>query len=183
MTNLDEYYDKSAYLVVERLKQTEWGRSYRGKMILSAYRHGELRVIVPHKIVINGHEYYSFENSILNSSASGMLEKSQGMYRIYIGLYHVSELKHKNVRLLRYADYVIPEDEFIHILIDELLSRYQLGTFFINGEASHQEELDAWEAAEEAVKAYYDDENYKVNGLSSSPPKYGPDNPYYIQVR
>jgi hypothetical protein len=42
--------------------------------------------------------------------------------------------------------------------------------------------MDAWNAAEEAVKAYYDDENYSVDGLSQSPPLYGDDNPFYFRL-
>ena len=57
-------------------------------------------------------------------------------------------------------DYAIPEDEFIHILIDELVSRYWGGVFFVDGEAPVQEEQDAWRASEEAVKAYYYDSSY-----------------------
>ena len=75
------------------------------------------------------------------------------------------------------------QDEFIHVLIDELASRVQRGAYFVNGEASNQEEIDAWNAAEEAVKAYYGDNGHYVMGMSSEPPTYGEDNKFYREIQ
>jgi hypothetical protein len=181
-TTLDHHYGKSAELIVERLSLTDWGRTSRGRKILSAFHLDEIRIVVPHSIQVNDKIYYQYDDDVINSASSGAMVKYQGSYTIYIGVYHISEIQNKS-QLIRYMDYAIPEDEFIHVLIDELLSRHQRGVYFVDGEASWQEEIDAWNASEEAVRSYYSDDHYQVDGMSHAFPKYGPITDNYIEVK
>jgi len=182
-TSLDNFYaDRSEY-IVNKLKETEWGKTSRGKKILRSFDRTELRFITPQKMVTNnGIIYYSYENSVLNGPAEGMMAIEQGVFRIYISLYNINDKSlRKDVKTFDYLEFSIPEDELVHILVDELLSRYHAGNFFVDGEASVQEEQDAWRASEEALQAYYDDPEYKI-GFSFSEPKYGASNIFYRKV-
>ena len=181
-TSVDKYYGEQAEEIVKKLKKTDWGKSSRGKKILNAFATSEIRIITPSKIMYKDKEYSIYEGKILNSPAEGMMAIERGVFRIYISVYDENDLD-IDVKTIDYMNYKIPEDEFIHILIDELLSRHQRGYFFIDGEASRQEEEDAWLAAEEAVKAFYDDDSYSVRGLSHGFPNYGPNNIFYMMVR
>jgi hypothetical protein len=183
-TNVDKFYGSEATRIVKELKNTKWGKSSRGRKILAAYREKEIRIITPKKIKHNENVYYSYEDDVLLGPAEGMMAIEQGVFRIYISVYNKNDGSLKEgVKTIDFMEFRIPEDEFIHILVDELLSRHQRGFFFVDGEASWQEEIDAWEAAEESVQAYYNDENYVVYGFSQMPPNYGPDNDFYMRVR
>jgi hypothetical protein len=183
-TSLDVYFSNQAETFVERLKLTVWGNTSRGKNILNTFNKEEFSVITPRLLMLNGKRHYFYNSKILESASSGAMVKYVGQFTIYIGLYHSSELNDVNHRrIVSYMDFSIPEDEFIHILIDELVSRYWEGKFFIEGEASIQEERDAWNAAEEAVKAYYNNNKYFVRVHSSQPPGYGPSSDKYIKIQ
>ena len=183
-TTVDKFYGNEAKTLIESLKNTEWGNSSRGRKILSAFREEEIRVVTPTEIRINSSSHYTYDNGILSGPAEGMMSVEKGVFRIHISLYNkYDDSSIPNGKTIEFMDFSISEDEFIHILVDELLSRHQRGYFFVEGEASEQEEMDAWLAAEEAVKAYYRNENYSVIGLSNSSPRYGPDNRLYIKVR
>jgi hypothetical protein len=180
---IDRFFGDQAEFVVQKLKKTDWGKTSRGRKVLSAFRTEEIRVIWPARIRVGEHSHYYINSDFVNGASSGVMTIENGIYRIYIGIYHESEIKVRRTRIIQKGEYVMPEDEFVHVLVDELVSRAQRGLYFVHGEASKQEELDAWNAAEEAVKAYYNNPYYFVDGLSASPPKYGPNNPFYRKIQ
>lgn len=182
-TTVDHHYAKNAELIVDQLKMTQWGKTSRGKKILSAFHIEEVRIITPFKVTVNGNDHYAYRHDIIGSASSGAMVKEHGQYQILIGVYHIKDLSSSEKRLIRYMDYAIPEDEFIHILVDELTSRRLEGMYFVDGEASQEEELDAWRASEEAVKAYYGDPSYQIKEFSHSCPKYGPSNEKYQEIQ
>ena len=177
-SSVDIYYATKARRIIEDLKNTEWGKGDRGQKILGSFKEKELRIAMPKLVYINNKKHYTYDRDIVEGPSCGLTLKNKGVFTIYISTYHLSELS-ENRKIIVYADSGIPEDEFISILVDELLSRYWEGKYFVDGEASIQEEIDAWNASEEAVKAYYRDDNYKVNYHSGQPPSYGPSNPSY----
>ena len=175
-TSLDVYFSNQAETFIERLKLTVWGNTSRGKIILNTFNKEEFSVITPRLLMIKGERHYLYNSNILESASSGAMIKYVGQFTIYIGLYHSSELNDvSDRRIVSYMEFAIPEDE--------LVSRYWEGKFFIEGEASIQEERDAWNAAEEAVKAYYNDSKYFVGVHSSQPPGYGPSSDKYIKIQ
>ena len=97
---------------------------------------------------------------------------------IIISLYPKRRLEGNSI--LSYGGYGIDRDELIHVLIDELVSASMGGEQFVDGEASCQEEREAWELAEDALDFFHGKDI--VIPASFSPPVYGVDNKNYISV-
>ena len=72
------------------------------------------------------------------------------------------------------------DHELVDVVIDELVSRYQKGKYMIKGSASRQEELDAYGASNEAIRAYLNDPTFHIPGRKTN---YGPSNPSYTPIK
>jgi hypothetical protein len=173
---VQDYFRSECLVITERLIAQNWHGECGNKILSNSIA---IEFELPYMLKVGNSVHHTYKEKEFFGGGEGIYLVGPPE-KIKISLYPITELDSYEKDVLRYGSYGIKRSELVHILIDELVSASMKGEQFINGEASKQEELEAWRLAESALCCFY---NHRVKiPASYSKPQYGPNNPNYRSV-
>jgi hypothetical protein len=173
--NTQDFFRDECRFIRDRLIAQKW-KGECGRKIL------ENDVIIdfelPHMVKVGRRVLFVYEEEEFHEGGEGIYLPNFPE-RIKISLYHINQFSN-DFRSIRFGNCEISRAELIHVLVDELVSASMKGGQFVDGGASKQEEIEAWEFAEDAVYHFY---NSDIDiSASYSKPQYGENNENYKSV-
>lgn len=173
---VQDYFRSECKVITDRLIAQNWYGKCGNKILSNSIT---IEFELPHMIKVGNTISHTYNEKDFFGGGEGMYLVGPPE-KIKISLYPIVDLNSQGKDVLRYGSYGIKRSELVHVLVDELVSASMKGEQFINGEASKQEELEAWRLAESALCCFY---NHRVKiPASYSKPQYGPNNPNYQSV-